>query len=323
MTMPLLRRLTPALLFATGLALSPAFAGSAPDRAANDAELQRATAELKRAQAELQRATEDMARAVREAHADSPSAYAFEFISNPDRAMLGVMIDDETPDQRRGVPVIGVTPGSGADKAGLKSGDLLLSANGQSLASPREGTHPARKLHDIMSSLKPGDTVAVEYERDGRPQQANVVATRPAQAFAPLAPAAHWRCEKDCDFLIAPESPAAPVAPMPPVPRLGALADLQLARLSTDLQPYFKTDAGVLVVSAPRGSTLGLKDGDVIRSIDDHSVTDPISAWDALSRIAGQQPVRLQLVRAGHTITIEGAMPEPATAPSAPTPRKP
>jgi S1-C subfamily serine protease len=322
MTMTPMRRLALILLLAAGPCLSPAWAGEDGGSAEGRAELERATAELKRAQAELQRAAEEMARAVREAHAGSPGAYAFEFISNPDRAMLGVMIDDDNGEQNRGVPIIGVTPGSGADKAGLKSGDLLLKANGQSLASDKDEVGPAHKLHDIMSALKPGDTVAVEYERNRQRHTAKVVATRPAQAFAPQAPVANWHCEKDCDFLIAPEAPVPPQAPLPPEPRLGVLGDLQLARLSRDLQPYFKTDAGVLVVSAPRNSNLGLKDGDVIRSINDRAVKDPISAWNALSDIGGNSTVHLEVVRAGQTISVEGAMP-PQVPARIVQPRKP
>ena len=77
-----------ALLLALNTA--PAYAADAPaDDKAGTAELERARAEFKRAQEELARAAREMARVSRELNLDSPRAFAYEFVADPDRAMLG------------------------------------------------------------------------------------------------------------------------------------------------------------------------------------------------------------------------------------------
>jgi S1-C subfamily serine protease len=53
------------------------------------------------------------------------------------------------------------------------------------------------------------------------------------------------------------------------------LADLELAPLNPDLGQYFGTDEGVLVVSAPKRSELGLKGGDVVVAVDGRKPTGP------------------------------------------------
>ena len=59
-----------------------------------------------------------------------------------------------------GVLLDGAKPGTPADKAGLKKGDLLV----------RFGSHEIRNIYDFVNALKlskPGDEVDVVVERDG------------------------------------------------------------------------------------------------------------------------------------------------------------
>lgn len=60
-----------------------------------------------------------------------------------------------------------VSPGSGAEKAGLKAGDILKSVDGREIASPGE-------LSEIIRSHKVGDTIEVLLSRQGRDQTARV-----------------------------------------------------------------------------------------------------------------------------------------------------
>jgi hypothetical protein len=74
-------------------------------------------------------------------------------------AYLG-SVPDFTPVER-GVKLSGVSPGSPAEKAGLRSGDVLIGL----------GTHDVADLQGLTDALgahKPGDTVEVRYLRDGR-----------------------------------------------------------------------------------------------------------------------------------------------------------
>jgi serine protease Do len=67
----------------------------------------------------------------------------------------------ETPD---GALVSNVERGSAADKAGLKSGDVIRKVNGQPIISGGD-------LSAIVSVAKPGDKVALDVWRDGKPIQ--------------------------------------------------------------------------------------------------------------------------------------------------------
>lgn len=277
------------------------------------AEMERARDELKRAQEELGRAAREMARISREHHIDSPLAFAYEFVADPDRAMLGVTIANAKDKDGKlpGVRVTGVTPGSGADDAGLKAGDLLLTANGTTLVSDADGDRePVDRLREVMDTLKPGDKVKLDYERDSHRAATTVTASRPQDAMAPL-PMLGWHDDEDIDVLIPPMPPTAPMAMALRHP--GADAGLQLARIDDDLAGYFKTKDGVLVVHAPEGGTLGLKSGDVIRRINGRSVASPVAAWEELADTR-DKPVKMTVLRQAKEVALEGKLPDAGRA---------
>jgi serine protease Do len=84
------------------------------------------------------------------------------------RGYLGVMIQDLTPalakefklKEATGALVGDVTPKSPADKAGLKSGDLLVEFNGKKVTD-------SRHLKLEVARTQPGETVPVKILRDG------------------------------------------------------------------------------------------------------------------------------------------------------------
>jgi len=68
----------------------------------------------------------------------------------------------------KGVKVEGVTPGSGAEQAGLRKGDILLAIDGQ----------PVSSLAGIRVRLldrHPGDRISVRFERDGKVEEKTLV----------------------------------------------------------------------------------------------------------------------------------------------------
>ena len=59
-----------------------------------------------------------------------------------------------------GVRLRGVTPGGGADRAGLRAGDVVVSVGGVAVSAPAE-------LIVAIRSKQPGDTVTLGYQRSG------------------------------------------------------------------------------------------------------------------------------------------------------------
>ena len=91
------------------------------------------------------------------------------------RGMLGVMVqpvDDDMVkafglDNGVGAAVVDVTADSGAAKAGIQSGDVILAYNGQTLQQ-------ASDLPPLVGMTKPGSKVPVEILRNGKKQTVQV-----------------------------------------------------------------------------------------------------------------------------------------------------
>lgn len=75
-----------------------------------------------------------------------------------ERVGLGLMPDMSQRD--RGMKIDGVTSGGAADRAGLKSGDILLELDGSRIDSVED-------LQQVYERHKPGDKVSATYLRDG------------------------------------------------------------------------------------------------------------------------------------------------------------
>jgi Do/DeqQ family serine protease len=88
------------------------------------------------------------------------------------RGMLGVGIQPVTTDlapglglkQAKGVLVNSVVPGGPAEKAGLKTGDVILAVNGQ-------GVDDTNLLRNRIAGMSPGTDLTLTVSRDGKEQQ--------------------------------------------------------------------------------------------------------------------------------------------------------
>ncbi|RBQ17002.1 signal protein PDZ [Spongiactinospora rosea] len=84
-------------------------------------------------------------------------------VTNTRRAALGVTVSGSVGADGRpaGANVIRVTPGGGADRAGIRAGDRVTSVNGIETAT-------VAALSEVLATLKPGQTVKVEItHQDG------------------------------------------------------------------------------------------------------------------------------------------------------------
>ena len=90
---------------------------------------------------------------------------------------LGVQLERRT-DGGSGALVAEVVDGSGADKAGIEVGDVVVAVDGQAI-SGQAG------LIATIRDLAPGDTAAVSLTRDGKPVDVDVVlGTAPAELLS-------------------------------------------------------------------------------------------------------------------------------------------
>jgi membrane-associated protease RseP (regulator of RpoE activity) len=160
---------------------------------ANAAEAEAARAELRAAREELRALTRRIAElSVRAGASEAPRAMAFRYLSNPDRAMIGVVLG-AWREKSGGVVLAAVTPGGPADKAGLRAGDRVMAINGKPVGG---GDGAVRAAQDLIGELKAGDAVRLAIERDGKRQELTATAERReswdwpsfAEGFAPLPP---------------------------------------------------------------------------------------------------------------------------------------
>jgi C-terminal processing protease CtpA/Prc len=257
----------------------------------------------------------------------------FQFISH-DRPRLGVTIGGDEEGPVKGVEILGVSPGSAADEAGLRGGDLITSVNGETLGAPSTGEATARLL-DFMQSVELGDTLDLGYIRDGKTGEVQVEpALVEAQVFAFMG---------DGSGLVAPSAPNIHVIPGVPNAhrqmvfqwRSDGWGDMELVELSAGLGQYFGTDQGLLVVSAPESSSLQLVDGDVIQKIDGREPTSVRHALRILGSYQAGESLKLEIMRDKKRRTLDVEIPDdlssglvPHAAPvaqpaSVPTPPRP
>lgn len=295
------------LALALGLA-GPAWAGPEEEQARK--EMEAARKEVEKARVELEKASRELARSMAKVQRDNPKAQYYAYMTDPDRAVLGVLIpDDHENAQLNGVRLLAVTPGGGAEKAGLKAGDLLTALNGTSLAGEGKKATPQTKMREQLKQLKAGDEVRVDYERDGRRHSARIKTQPPEPdiALAALPMMQEWME----DVARAPLAPVAPLPPMAAMPMFRGLAirGMELAKLDEDLAGYFRTSEGVLVVKAPKSSALNLKSGDVIQRIDGDPVSEPVTVLDKLRSRGAEQSVKIDVMRQGRRIEVLGKIP--------------
>lgn len=311
-----------AVLVATMLAAPAAWTQSA------DAEAEREQAEGRRAEMEAQRREIEQQRkeaeqAMREAERQlAEAAQRIAELSQqrlpaiaggnwsmsmPDRPVLGVTIgasDEDTPVE--GVKVMGVTPGGAAAESGLQAGDVITGVNDVSLAAVSPSAANL-KLLEFMQTVKLGDTVLVEYERDGETARVSVEPREaPTHKFA-------YRSGPGGEFEAM--VPSVGALPQEEVRQfvfrsMSGWSDLELVTLTEDLGRYFGTDEGLLVVRAPDDDALKLRDGDVIKRIGGREPRSVTHAIRILGSYQAGETLEIEIMRDRRRQTLEIEMPD-------------
>jgi serine protease Do len=196
------------------------------------------------------------------------------------RGYIGVQIQPVTGDiadglglkEPKGALVASLAGEGPAGKAGLKSGDVILSVNGQNVAD-------ARELSRDIAALKPGDKAALSVWRDGDAKTIDVaIAKYPAEKVASAA-----------------SSDEAMSA--------GSKLGLTLAPASNELGRGMKGVAITRVDPDSPAAEKGLQPGDVITVAAGKTVSTPEEVKKAVAEAKheGRKAVLLQVERDGNS----------------------
>jgi serine protease Do len=239
-------------------------------------------------------------------------------------ASIGVRVRDLNSDDVKdarletstGVYIQEVEKGTPADRAGLKSGDIVTDFDGERVRS-------VQAFRRLVAETPPQRTVKTTIVRNGSRKTLEVTpeptSKRLTQDFAQL--------PRDFPRLrIQPRPPGNLLGPEtrrfelgPPQRRLG----VTLNTLEGQMAEFFGVSGGALVSSVDgnsAGARAGLKAGDVITAVNGHSVRQPSEVAQEIRDAKPGSQVTLKIVRDKKEVTLDVTLP---TAQNIPLPGAP
>jgi S1-C subfamily serine protease len=226
------------------------------------------------------------------------------------RARLGIKVNLQARETDSiGAYVDAVTPGGPAATAGIQSGDVITKLDGKSVlsggTSARANEHqslPGLRLIELAARLEPNDTVPLEFRRGKNKRTVSLVTAddpgmlvegpggRPFVQVYP-GPGFEGRNQPAGDWVERYDMPM----------HRGFFSDsplggLELAPLNPALGQYFGAAEGVLVISSA-DSTLGLKGGDVVLSVDGRKPEGPGHLMKILRSYEPGETFKLDILR--------------------------
>lgn len=187
-----------------------------------------------------------------------------------------------------GVEITRVEDNSPAEKAGLKSGDVVLEYNGERV----EGMEQFGRL---VRETPAGREVKLTISRDGKTQKLTaMVESRPRFSV---------------NF---PPSFRVPQFYMPDIPQIytatrSARLGVEAEALGDQLAAYFGVKQGVLVravLDNTPAQKAGIKAGDVITKVDGMTVTAPGELSNAVRQASAKRTYSIELVRERKPVTV-------------------
>jgi serine protease Do len=207
------------------------------------------------------------------------------FQEDEHRAMLGIVTDDN----EKGAEIQSVNKGSGAEKAGLKKGDIITEMDNKKVEGPEDVTK-------IVHAHKPGDKINITVMRNGKEEKvtAELGKWKGIRMNTMVMP----RVFNNEDVLVAPEAPATPYAPnMDFNFDMNGLSGNR-PKLGLSIQDV-EDGPGVKVLDVDDESAAekaGIKEDDIIVGIDDHEIrsTDDVKRIIQEDREKGSYNFRIK-----------------------------
>jgi serine protease Do len=217
------------------------------------------------------------------------------------RAMLGVVTD--TNDS--GVEVREVSKESGAEKAGLKEGDIITKVDDKKIENPDD-------LTKVIQSHKPGDKVIITFLRDKKEQKVTAELTKWKGMTWSIAGNGQNFNFRIPEF----ENMMPKVEALPRVPRMDGFGDLWQAyegrpRLGMSVQDT-EDGKGVKVIDVDgegNAEKAGIKEDDIITSINNKEVNSADEVAKMVKENKDKPSIMVKLKRDGKTMNVEVKMP--------------
>lgn len=215
---------------------------------------------------------------------DNDDNFSF-FSEDENRAMLGVVTDYND----KGAKITSVSKESGAEKAGLKKGDVITKIDDQKIDDTETVSKAIRKH-------KPGDKIAVTVLRDGKEQKIT-------------AELGKWKGVK----MRTPSPNMEFNAPHIEMPEVwgGGMTFGGAPRLGLSVQDT-EDGKGVKVIEVDEDSNAGkagIKEDDVITHVDDKAVNSATEISKIVRESKDKVSVRFQVLRSGKAQNIEVRIP--------------
>ncbi len=210
------------------------------------------------------------------------------------KARLGVLTDPK--ESKSGAYIREVQPGSPAQAAGLKAGDVITAVDGASIADPQA-------LVETISAHAPDDTVKIAYERDGKKRTATAylegVASEEGNAQSrmfgfPNDPFGGGGLGKMFEGMMG-----------------GNRGNVETPKIGVTVEERMDGNGveATAIASGGVAEKAGLRKGDIITQLGDTKIDAPETLQQALREDQGKE-VTLRYQRAGKTMNTKISLPK-------------
>lgn len=206
------------------------------------------------------------------------------------RGHLGIVVQPVTEDMAanlslnnvRGLIVSQIQPGSAAERAGMKRGDVILALNGNAVSDPNS-------FRNDVAGTPPGNTVTLRVLREGNEQELRATLEEFKVEERPVSPVRNNSSESRGDQ----------------TGKLGLAVQPLTPAIAQQLGISAETQGLVVVEIDPAGPAAdsGVQRGDVIEAVNQQPVRTVAEIRTALER-SGDKPVLLLVNHKGTTIFL-------------------